>query len=216
MAPPPSLTPQNYEIQMGTNHLGHALLLKLLTPLLLASASPARVVSLSSSAWKYLDPLHKIQFSTLKGVENLSAVPPVNRYIQSKTANMLYAKGYAKYSPHREMIKIVAVDPGEVDTLLFKREAGDDQMRYLQTEVAPLRVRPVEDGVKNQIWAAAVAGDEEVVNGGLYEPVGRLVEASATEGSTGNGKRSVGVLEDEELVDELWRWTEAELQGHEI
>lgn len=55
---PAALTEDGYEVHIGINHLGHALLLKLLTPLLLSSAalppgSDVRVVSLTSIGYKY-------------------------------------------------------------------------------------------------------------------------------------------------------------------
>ncbi|KAK7018676.1 short-chain alcohol dehydrogenase [Paramarasmius palmivorus] len=51
MALPPGLTKDGYEIQFGTNHLGHALLIRLLLPTLLRTAetgSDTRIINLSS------------------------------------------------------------------------------------------------------------------------------------------------------------------------
>ena len=51
MATPEGKTADGFEIQFGTNHLGHFLLFQLLKPALLAAATPefsSRVVSLSS------------------------------------------------------------------------------------------------------------------------------------------------------------------------
>ncbi|ORY72185.1 uncharacterized protein BCR38DRAFT_480644 [Pseudomassariella vexata] len=98
MGCPPKLTKDGYGVQMGTNHLGHALLLKILTPHLIKAASP-RVVSMTSSAWKWARP-EKIQFVTLRSLEGVS---PVNRYVQSKTANMLYPQQFAKHNPQLTM-----------------------------------------------------------------------------------------------------------------
>ncbi|KAH9896257.1 NAD(P)-binding protein [Xylariomycetidae sp. FL2044] len=202
----PKLTEEGYEIQMGTNHVGHALLLKLLEPLLLAST--ARVVSMASSAWKYAGP-EKIQFDTLK---SLDGVTPVNRYVQSKAANMLYAQGLAKHYPQ---LIIASIDPGEVATQLFSREPGDAHgkrpyplralhslpvsMIEIQTNVAPKLVRPVEEGVKNQLWAATSA---EVKSGQHYEPVGQY--------------RPEGLMLDSELAKQVWDWTQKELDGQTI
>ncbi|KAI0377143.1 NAD(P)-binding protein [Hypomontagnella monticulosa] len=194
MGCPPKHTKEGYEIQMGTNHVGHALLLKLLTPLLLKTVTshPVRIVSLASSGWKYAGP-EKIQFETLKSLEGVS---PVNRYIQSKAANMLYAQEFAKHYPQ---LTIVSVDPGEVATQLFSREPGDEQMVHLQTEVAPKRVRPVEEGVKNQLWAATA---REVTSGLHYEPVGV--------------HKPSGLMLDKELAKKVWDWTQRDLEGQEI
>ncbi len=199
MGCPPNLTKEGYEIQMGTNHVGHALLLKLLTPLVLKTAAsagsdPARVVIISSSAWKYAGP-EKIQFGTLRSLEGAT---PVNRYIQSKIANLLYAQEFSKrHDPQR--LTVVSVDPGEVATQLFSREPGDEQMAYLQTEVVPKVVCHVGEGVKNQLWAATAEG---VTSGLHYEPVG-VSEAS-------------GLVLDTELAKELWEWTAKELEDQNI
>ncbi|KAK8076894.1 hypothetical protein PG996_003064 [Apiospora saccharicola] len=214
MGCPPKATVEGYEIQMGTNLLGHALLLKLLTPLLhhtsAITGAPARVVSMASSAWKHAGP-EKIQFDTLKDPFG-GAVTPVRRYIQSKTANMLYASEVAKHchsnttddtnQGEKKPFVILSVDPGEVNTQLFTREPGDEQMAGLQAHVAPKVVRPVVEGVKNQLWAAT-APDEDVVNGAHYEPVGYSPEPS-------------GVMLDEELGARVWEWTRNELEGQEI
>ena len=197
-------------MQMGTNHVGHALLLKLLTPRLRQTSTitgaPARVVSMASSAWKHAGP-EKIQFATLKDPFG-GAVTPVKRYIQSKTANMLYAREVAKHGIANNSDKgekpfvILSVDPGEVNTQLFTRAPGDEQMAGLQTKVAPKVVRPVVEGVKNQLWDAT-APDGDVVNGAHYEPVGYRPEPS-------------GLMLDEELGRRVWEWTCKELEGQEI
>lgn len=56
---PPSLTEDGYEIHFGVNHLGHALLIKLLLPLLLKTTginSDVRVVLLASDGYRLSDP----------------------------------------------------------------------------------------------------------------------------------------------------------------
>ncbi|CAK7224978.1 hypothetical protein SCUCBS95973_005704 [Sporothrix curviconia] len=191
----PRLTEDGWEVQMATNHLGHALLLKLLQPIL---APDARIVSLSSSAWKHLPVGAKIDFSTMRTADN-AVVPPVFRYVHSKVANLLYAQQFAKHNAaaHPKQI-IVSINPGEVNTNLFTREPGDEHMKKLQTEVVPKVAGPVENGVKNQLWAATTDA-ANLVSGAHYAPVG--VE------------EKWGVAEDEELAVELWNWTEEALAG---
>ncbi|KIH92072.1 hypothetical protein SPBR_03057 [Sporothrix brasiliensis 5110] len=189
----PRLSPDGFEIQMATNHLGHALLLKLLQPIL---APDARIVSLSSSAWKHSPPGSKIDFDTLRTASN-DAVPPVFRYVQSKIANLLYAQQYAKHNKNTSQV-MVSINPGEVNTNLFTREPGDDHMKKLQTEVVPKVAGPIADGVKNQLWAATTDA-ANLVNGAHYAPIG--VE------------EKWGIAEDEELAEQLWAWTEEALYG---
>ncbi|KAK8094768.1 hypothetical protein PG997_001453 [Apiospora hydei] len=152
--------------------------------------APARVVSLASSAWKYAGP-EKIQFETLRDPLG-GAVTPVNRYIQSKTANMLYARELAKHG----------CDAKDGNASFIILSPGDEQMANLQTQVAPKVVRPVSEGVKNQLWAAtAPVGD--VINGAHYELVGFHPEPS-------------GLMLDAELGAKVWEWTQKELEGQAI
>ena len=61
MATPPSETKEGYEIQIGVNVLGHALLVELLFPLI-ETTPDARVVTLSSVASNSGRPLQKEMF----------------------------------------------------------------------------------------------------------------------------------------------------------
>lgn len=115
MALPPGLTQDGYEILFGTNHVGQALLLKLLTPLLEATAAKpnskdVRVVWLTSIGYRG----HPRGGILLDKVRTPQAdIFPVMggwvRYGQSKLANLLYARAYAKYHPN---ITSVSVHPG--------------------------------------------------------------------------------------------------------
>lgn len=197
---PSGTTTEGYEMHIGVNHVGHALLLKLLTPTLEATASSTgtkpRIVNLSSIGHKHLDP-STIRFADLKTPE--SGLQSMQRYMQSKLANILYARSFAKAYPHLTM---VSVHPGEVKTELYARQPGDDFVKYLQKDIAPAHWYGVEQGVKNQLWAGTVA-DKDIVNGEYYEPVGEI------------GKAEKGALDDE-LAKELWEWTQKELEGHKI
>ncbi|KAH7140421.1 hypothetical protein B0J13DRAFT_608793 [Dactylonectria estremocensis] len=194
---PAALTKEGYEIQMGTNHVGHAVLLKLLTPILLKTAATGakpRVLSVASLGYKYCNP-PQIAFDSLKTVD--APIEGVQRYTQSKLANVLYARQFAARHPD---ITTVSLNPGEVDTLLFKREAADDGVKHLQTAIAPAAVGPIEEGVKNHLW---VGTNEKVQSGEFYNPVG---EAGQLE--------SPGT--DDEMAKKLWEWTAQELEQHGI
>lgn len=117
---------------------------------------------------------------------------------QSKLANLLYAQEVAKRYPQ---LRTVSLDPGAVLTDLFRREPGDEQVKMVQTVLAPQHGGPVEDGVKNQLWAATAR--EGVESGKFYEPVGR-------------GGLEEGPALDGELAARLWEWTEKELERQEV
>lgn len=82
MALPYRRTADGFEMQFGTNHLGHFALTGLLLPLILA-APGARVVNVSSSAHQF----GKIDFDNLDGTKSYR---PWTAYGQSKLANLLF------------------------------------------------------------------------------------------------------------------------------
>ncbi|KAL0571555.1 hypothetical protein V5O48_010404, partial [Marasmius crinis-equi] len=112
MAVPAALTKDGYEVQFGTNHVGHALLIKLLMPSLLRTAdepqSDVRIIILSSVGHRF-HPSGGIRFDTLREPDTIGNAGL--RYGQSKLANVLYAKELARRYPK---ITSVAVHPGTV------------------------------------------------------------------------------------------------------
>ncbi|SPJ93289.1 related to alcohol dehydrogenase homolog Bli-4 [Fusarium torulosum] len=192
MGAPAALTKDGYEMHIGTNHLGHALLLKLLKPVL-EKTPDTRVIHLSSAGFRHVGP-KGIEFDTLKSATSTTALPL--RYAQSKLACLLYAREAAK----RCGFTNITINPGEVQTELFTREAGDELMKYLQTEVAPGMAIPINEGVKNHLWAATCP---DIENGEFYEPVGK------TGGLEGHGL-------DDEMARKLWDWTEEQLKNQAL
>ncbi|CAI7625735.1 unnamed protein product [Penicillium glandicola] len=196
MATPPAQTTDGYELQFGTNHMGHALLTKLLLPVLeqTAQGGDVRVVSVSSHGHFYA-PAEGFQFDTLKTPgDTLTAF---QRYGQSKLANILWARHLAALYPS---FTVASVHPGVVKTnllsgatnapLIFRAVFGAAHVLGLKSSV--------ENGVKNQLWAAV---SKDVESGEYYEPVGAGSLASA------HGK-------DDKLAKEIWKWTENELREH--
>ncbi|TVY44959.1 putative oxidoreductase, partial [Lachnellula occidentalis] len=118
MGVPAATTSDGYEVQFGTNHIGHALLTKLLMPTLLHTAglpgSDVRVVVLSSIAHVMAS---GIQFSGLKSADGGLATN-MSRYGQSKLANVLFVRELQKRYGERG-ITAVAVHPGIVRTGLY-------------------------------------------------------------------------------------------------
>ncbi|KAL6401172.1 hypothetical protein AUP68_16898 [Ilyonectria robusta] len=200
MAHPAALTEDGYEIQFGTNHVGHALLTKLLMPVLLLTAqeqpdSDVRVVVLSSGGHAYA-PVGGIQFDTLKSkAENMAGL---TRYGQSKLAGIFFAQELARRYPQ---FTAVSVHPGLVNTnLANKMERENLLLGIVAKEVMPIAGSNAKEGARNQLWAATASGVE---SGEYYEPVG----------VAGKGSK---YTKDHELAKRLWEWTENELKEYEV
>jgi NAD(P)-dependent dehydrogenase (short-subunit alcohol dehydrogenase family) len=195
MATEPGLTKDGYEIQFGTNHMGHALLTKLLLPLLTRTAagpgSDVRVVCVSSHGHTQV-PDGDFRFDTPRTLaEDLGAY---GRYYQSKLANVLFARHLAKVYPQ---LTVASVHPGIVQTQLMDRASGSPTYVKVLTKIGYRLLKTPEDGAKNQLWASV---SKDVKSGEYYEPVGVAGKASA------NGTN-------DELARQLWEWTERELEG---
>ncbi|CAI6331900.1 unnamed protein product [Periconia digitata] len=204
MAGPPGVTEDGYEKQFATNFVGHALLLKLLTPNLLRAAqdpkgaTEPRVVILSSAGHKAsVLPKEGIDFSTLK--TDQMHMGGMTKYCQSKLADAVYAAPIAKRYPQ---FTTVAINPGEVLTDLFNKgkDGGGRLMALLVAVVLPLIGKPVTEGCKNSLWSAT---SSEVESGRFYDPIGKT---GAESENVKNGK----------LGERLWEWTESELNGHTL
>ena len=213
MACPEGLTKEGYEIQFGTNHVGHALLTKLLLPKLQQTASSAtpgsvRIVNLSSAAEAFAPKPNGINFDGLKQA-NGGGIGTWGRYGQSKLANIMYTKALAKRYPE---IVCVSVHPGAVNTNLTTGPVASygAWLSWPAKIIGNLFMKTVGEGAWNQTWAAtapiAAAGDktgqEGVKTGAFYWPVGLLNKDSA-------------LAKDEQgtLSEKLWDWTEKELEG---
>ncbi|KAF4460913.1 alcohol dehydrogenase Bli-4 [Fusarium albosuccineum] len=197
MACSPGLTKEGYEVQFGTNHMGHALLVKLLLQLLLNTAalpnSDVRVVSVSSVAHKFGVP-GGIDFDHLKTAdESMTTNDRYRLYGQSKLANILYTRELARRYPQ---LTSVAIHPGTVKTGLMKDGDGSLLITAFRRFVVPMISVEVDEGAKSQLWAAT---SKTVENGEYYVPVGVPGKGSAQSA-------------DKELSGKLWDWTQKELE----
>ena len=149
MACPQSQTADGFEMQFGTNHLGHFCLFQSLEPALLAADS-ARVVCLSSTG-HFLSPVHfdDIQFEQRE-------YDPWASYGQAKSANSLMAVGIQqRYAA--QGIEAFAVHPGGIMTTLQRNMSEDDILArgWVDAEgnVNELFKTP-EQGASTSVWAA--------------------------------------------------------------
>ena len=151
MACPEARTPQGWESQFATNHLGHFALVNRLWP---ALASGARVISVSSSGHHYTpirweDPW----FET--GYDKWLA------YGQSKTANILFALGLtgrAAGHPQGRGITAFSLHPGAILTNLGRHLDDADIAELMEPDehgqVAIPEFKSPEAGAATAVWAA--------------------------------------------------------------
>lgn len=196
MAVPPSLTKEGFEIQFGTNHMGHALLTKLLMPLLLKTAaqpnSDVRIVNVSSGAHMAAP---KGGFLPAIVTTDMSKYHTYTRYGHSKMANIYFSRALAAKYPS---ITSVAIHPGRVETpLLDTYLQKTTPMGLFQKTYDFFAKIPVDKGAVNQLWAA-VGNKERVKSGLYYVPVGK---------EAGNAASKV-----QGKPEELWEWQEKEFE----
>lgn len=195
MALPPGTTKEGYEIQLGTNYVGHALLTKLLMPTLLHTAKePAadvRIINMSSESNVFAS-----RPDVLFDKSKLDAQTAMTRYGYSKLASILFTQELAKRYP---TITSVAVHPGLIVTGLWDSLRNTTFIvRWLMVTTGLLMGTSVETGARNQLWAATCRKGK-LVSGGFYKPVGYLCMGGS-------------LAHDAILATDLWEWTEKELE----
>src|ERR1700759_4982166 len=169
MFTPFSRTQDGFEIQLGTNHLGHFEFTRLLTPQLTAAAG-ARIVILSSGGHVMGDVDLDDPHWGPRQYDKIAA------YGASKTANILHAKE-ADRRLGELGIRAYAVHPGTVATSLARYMSGSDFSQLRKFAVANsagrgessdgyLDFTTPEYGAATQVWAAV--SPELADQGGLY------------------------------------------------
>lgn len=160
MACPLERTPEGFELQFATNHLGHFALTNLLLPALIA-AKGARVISLTSVGHKrgaidFDDPhFEKRDYE------------PFKAYGQSKTANSLFAVELDRLYRDAE-IRAFAVMPGFIETDLGRHMTPEyrERMGLSNNEQSPFRFKSIPAGAATSVWAATAP--ELAGRGGMY------------------------------------------------
>src|SRR5882672_4124535 len=164
MAMPFSFTADRFEMQFGTNHLGHFVLVNRIAPLIHPSG---RLINLSSAGHRYSNvDLQDPNFEH-------TPYEPFVAYGRSKTANILFAVAFDKRHRGRG-VRAVAVHPGVIHTELARhvdaarvQKILDERNKQLAAEGKPLfRWKTIPQGAATSVWAAVAAPAEEI--GGRY------------------------------------------------
>ncbi len=167
MGGPRRSTAQGFELQMGTNHLGHFALAAQLWPLLTAAAAP-RVVSLSSLAARSGSLGADMTRDDLVDPQPYRPFPV---YQNTKQATLLFSQELARRATAAKLPLVsVAAHPGVSSTNLFNRQLRERNLGFAV---------PVVDGFGKVVFqspkAAAnpsirAATDIEVRTGGFVGP----------------------------------------------
>jgi NAD(P)-dependent dehydrogenase (short-subunit alcohol dehydrogenase family) len=171
MAPPKRLqTADGFELQFGTNVLGHFALTALLMPALeqAAAASPdkPRVVTLASIAHKR----GQLNFDDLQSAKTYS---PMKAYQQSKLADLIFAFELdRRLRATNSRVMSVAAHPGVANTNLFL--VGDHSplekaLRNLLGHAIGIVLNSDAEGALPTLYAATAPDAED---GGYYGPQG--------------------------------------------
>jgi len=160
MACPLQRIEHGYEMQLGTNHLGHFLLTGLLAPALRKGA-PARIVCVSSSGHR---------FSTVHFDDPHYEKRPYDKweaYGQSKTANIWHALELDRRLA-ADGVRAFAIHPGAIMTELGRHLKPEDieTLRSRASGGGGIRWKQVPQGAATQVWAATAPELEG--RGGLY------------------------------------------------
>ena len=155
MMPPYGKTADGFELQLGTNHLGHFALTGLLLPRILA-APKARVISVSSLAHFW----GRIDFADLQSERSYN---PTRSYGQSKLANLLFVRELQRrFEAARASALAAAAHPGSTRTEL-QRHSG-----LMNAIVAVFSQQP-PDGALPSLYAATAP---DVRGGDYFGPSG--------------------------------------------
>jgi len=154
-------TPDGWELQLATNHIGHFLLTCLLVPAL-RSGGPARIVNLSSAGHRLGDVDFEDPHYEKRSYDKWEA------YGQSKTANIFFTLELdRRLSAHG--VRAIAVHPGMIMTDLGRHLTPED-VQNLMSRADPESGRPsfksVEQGAATSCWAASAVELEG--KGGIY------------------------------------------------
>lgn len=168
MVPRRQVTKNGFELQFGTNHLGHFALTAQLMPLL-RKADGARVVSVCALAANGAE----IDFADLQRERQYG---PMTAYGQSKLANLMFSlELHRRSSAGYWGVQSIAAHPGLSRTDLSgtrgeNRDSGENTMPLPLRLLAPLLLQPAGRGALPVLFAATATDAE---SGSYYGPDGQ-------------------------------------------
>jgi NAD(P)-dependent dehydrogenase (short-subunit alcohol dehydrogenase family) len=198
MASPLMRTPQGWEMQFATNHLGHFALARGLHSAL-AAAGDARVVSVSSSGHL----LSPVVFDDIHFTQR--EYDPWAAYGQSKTANVLFAVEATRRWAG-DGITVNALMPGAIQTNL-DRYISEEELKRIEDQMGGFQWKTPEQGAATSVLIATSPLLEGV--GGRY-----FEDCNEAEPNQPGSQRGVAAYAlDPDAARRLWEVSEQTLAG---
>ncbi len=201
MAIPLRKTKQGFEMQFGTNHLGHFALTGLLMPVILTTSGQPRIVTTSSG----LHRLGDLNFADLQWEQGYG---PQKAYGRSKLANLLFTyELQRRLNAAGDNVLSLASHPGFAATNLqtagaiMEGKAFSEKMSLLMNR---LFAQSAEMGALPTLYAATAPG----LQGGEFTGPSGFMEMRGYPKVVDSNKKS----HDEEVARKLWAVSE-ELTG---
>ncbi|KAG1777944.1 hypothetical protein EV702DRAFT_1098748 [Suillus placidus] len=193
MTPPLEMvTDDGYDLQFGTNVLGHFYFTKLVMPALLAGAaqSPdgtARIVNTASNAHWF----GSLDYNTFKDSPARKKKSPMSLYAQSKMGNILFAAELARRYGNQGIVS-TALNPGGIKTELGRYYDSFAKM------ISNMIFHDVSFGALTQLYAGTTAEGANL-NGKYLVPWARIGNTHAD-------------AQDPQQASELWNWLEEQVK----
>ena len=191
-------TPEGWELQMATNHIGHFLLTCKLVPALQGGNS-ARIINLSSAGHRFGGVDFEDPHFEVRDYDKWLA------YGQSKTANILFTLELDRRLS-ASGVRSIAVHPGMIMTDLGRhmtQQDVEDLMSRADSSGGRPNFKSVEQGAATTTWAASSPELKDL--GGVYCEDCNVASEKTDEGST-SGISSHAL--DAEAARRLWALSE--------
>ncbi|KAJ7750441.1 NAD-P-binding protein [Mycena maculata] len=187
-------TVDGYDLQFGTNVLGHFYLTKLLPQLTAAAQSSpdgkARVINTSSMGHMVFNP--SLDFDTFKDGPARKKLDEKKLYGQSKFGNVVFSNELARRYVNQGIVSI-SLHPGNIKTDLSRHSSPAERA------LANWMLYPVSLGVLTQLYAGTTP-EALKLSGKYMIPWARVGKAHKA-------------TDDPEQAVKLWDWLEEQVKG---
>jgi NAD(P)-dependent dehydrogenase (short-subunit alcohol dehydrogenase family) len=197
-------TADGFEMQFGTNVLGHFALTGHLLPALQTNStleSPSRVVTIASIA-------HKRTTLQLNDLQSKQSYSPLRAYQQSKLGDLMFALEMARRLKSAGSTVIsAAAHPGVAATELVRgdgRSAAFKAIRSAVGHIIGIALNTDAEGALATLYAAA---SPSVVNGGYYGPQGYQEMRGETVGEAKIARQALDPATAAKLWELCEEWT---------